>query len=250
MTKGAVMVVGATGGLGAAICRRMAAEWPALAATYRTRATAAEALCAELPPGCDARPLACDLTNPNAVAAAVAQAAEWFGHVGAVVLASGAAIAQPFVHDIGEADWRAVIETELLGFTRLAAALLPRFRAQGGGAIVAVTSVANHAYPPGDALSAVPKAGIAALGRAIAREEGKFGIRCNMVAPGIIDAGLGAAFLQELYTAEIWDQQRRRVALRRWGTAGEVAEAVAFLASERAAYISGQTLIVDGGFCI
>jgi NAD(P)-dependent dehydrogenase (short-subunit alcohol dehydrogenase family) len=250
MTDGAVLVVGATGGLGAAICRRLAAEWPALAACYRTNAAAAEALCAALRPGCDARALACDLTDGAAVAAAVDQAAAWFGRIGAVVLASGAAIAQPFVHDIGEADWRAVIETELLGFTRLAAAVLPRFRAQRGGVIVAVTSIANHAYPPGDALSAVPKAGIAALGRAIAREEGKFGIRCNMVAPGIIDAGLGAAFLRELYTAEIWEQQRRRVALRRFGTAAEVAEAVAFVASDRAAYITGQTLIVDGGFSI
>ena len=88
------------------------------------------------------------------------------------------------------------------------------------------------------------------LGRAIAKEEGSFGIRANMVAPGIIDAGLGATFLKDLYSPEIWETQRNRIALRRFGTGDEVAQAVAFLASEQARYITGQTLIVDGGFSL
>ena len=89
-----------------------------------------------------------------------------------------------------------------------------------------------------------------ALGRAIAKEEGKFGIRANMVAPGIIDAGLGTHFLQTLYSPEVWQQQKKAIALRRFGTGREVAEAVRFLASERSAYITGQTIIVDGGFSL
>jgi NAD(P)-dependent dehydrogenase (short-subunit alcohol dehydrogenase family) len=115
---------------------------------------------------------------------------------------------------------------------------------------LSVVSVATRAYPPGDALSAVPKAGIEMLGRAIAKEEGRYGIRANMVAPGIIDAGLGAAFLKNLYSPEIWETQRKRVALQRFGAAEEVAEAVAFLASDASRYITGQTLIVDGGFSL
>jgi len=70
------------------------------------------------------------------------------------------------------------------------------------------------------------------------------------VAPGIIDSGLGAQFLKELYSPEIWEAQRRRTALRRFGAADEIADAVAFLASDRARYITGQTLLVDGGFSL
>src|SRR3546814_20863803 len=71
-----------------------------------------------------------------------------------------------------------------------------------------------------------------------------------MVAPGIIDAGLGAAFLKDLYNPDIWETQRQRTALRRFGTGEAIAEDVTFLASERARYIAGQTLIVDGGFSL
>ena len=88
------------------------------------------------------------------------------------------------------------------------------------------------------------------LGRAIAKEEGRFGIRANMVAPGIIDSGLGASFLKELYTPEIWESQRKRIALQRFGDGTDIAETVAFLASDRSAYITGQTIIVDGGFSL
>src|SRR3546814_2837696 len=112
------------------------------------------------------------------------------------------------------------------------------------------SDVCSSDLPPGDALSSVPKAGIESLGRAIAKEEGRFGIRANMVAPGIIDAGLGAAFLKDLYNPDIWETQRQRTALRRFGTGEEIAEAVRFLACERARYITGQTLIVDGGFSL
>ena len=167
-----------------------------------------------------------------------------------MIFAGGVQIGQPYVSHIDEAAWREVIETELVGFIRVVAATLPLFRAQRRGSFVAVVSVANYSYPPGDALSSVPKAGIEALGRAIAKEEGRYGIRANMVAPGIIDAGLGATFLKELYTPEIWDTQRQRIALRRFGSGAEIAEAVVFLASDRARYMTGQTMIVDGGFSL
>ncbi len=93
-----------------------------------------------------------------------------------MIFAGGVPIAQPFVSRIDESSWRDVFETELIGFTRVVAATLPIFRTQGGGCFVSVVSVATHSYPPGDALSAVPKAGIEMLGRAIAKEEGRYGI--------------------------------------------------------------------------
>lgn len=250
MSSGAAFVVGGSGGLGRAICTRLAEEWSGLVVGYRSNAAAADALIETLPSSCTAIALRCDLMERSSIEVALAEASERFGRIGTVVMASGVPIGQPFVSRIGEAGWAEVIEVEVLGFTRLVAATLPVFRRQQGGNLVSLTSVATRRYPPGDALSAVPKAAIEMLCRAIAREEGRYGIRANSVAPGIIDSGLGASFLRTLYTPEIWETQRRSIALQRFGSGEEVAEAVAFLASERARYITGQTLTVDGGFSL
>jgi 2-hydroxycyclohexanecarboxyl-CoA dehydrogenase len=243
-----VFVVGGSGGLGSAICRALAPDWRHVVIGYRSRAVAAAELAATIGPKASAA--YCNLSDLTSIGTAMAAAASRPGGLGAVVFAGGMPIDQPFVSTIGEAAWREVIEIELIGFTRIVAASLPLLRAAGGGALVAVTSVANYSYPPGDALSSVPKAAIESLCRAVAKEEGRANIRANAVAPGIIDAGLGATFLRSLYSPEIWERQRRRIALRRFGSAAEIADAVAFLASDRARYITGQTLIVDGGFSL
>lgn len=250
MTSRAAFVVGASGGLGRACTLALASEWPGIALGYRRGQDKVEALAAELPADCEGMPVHCDLGDPGSVATALAAARDHFGTIGTVIFASGVAIGQPYVSTTTEPQWREVMEAEIIGLTRIVAAALPVFRAQGSGNFVILTSVANYAYPLGDALSSVPKAAMASLGRAIAREEGRFNIRANMVAPGIINAGLGANFLKELYTPEIWDSQRKRIALQRFGDGADIGEAVAFLASERARYITGQTIIVDGGFSL
>lgn len=249
MTQGAALVVGGTGGLGQAICVRLASEWAGVAIGFRSQQETAAALAERMPPG-RGLPVCCDLLDRESIDRAFADAATRFGAIGAVVFAGGVEIGQPYVSQICEDQWREVIETELIGFTRVVAAALPYFRAQGHGSFVSVVSFANYHFPPGDALSAVPKAGIEVLGRALAKEEGRYGIRANMVAPGVIDSGLGATFLHSLYTPEIWEAQRKRIPLRRFGADTDIAEAVAFLASERSAYITGQTLVVDGGFSL
>ncbi|MDE2563069.1 MAG: SDR family oxidoreductase [Sphingomonadales bacterium] len=250
MTSRAAFVVGASGGLGRACSLALARDWPGIALGYRSGRDKVATLAAELPEDCEGLPVHCDLGNPGSAAAALAAARDHFGMIGTVVFASGVAIGQPYVSKTTEPQWREVIEAEIIGLSRIVAAALPIFRTQGGGNFVILTSVANYAYPPGDALSSVPKAAMESLGRAIAREEGRFNIRANMVAPGIIDAGLGASFLKGLYTPEIWDGQRKRIALQRFGEGADIGEAVAFLASERARYITGQTVIVDGGFSL
>ena len=250
MNKGAAFIAGATGGLGRACAMALAREWEGVAIGYRSSADKAAELARELAPGCEGWPVHCDLTDSGTVSGALAGAKAHFGRIGTVVFASGVAIGQPYVSKIDEAQWREVFEAELIGLTRIISASLPMFREQGGGNFVILVSVANYAYPPGDALSSVPKAAMEALGRAVAKEEGRFGIRANMVAPGIIEAGLGATFIKDLYTPQIWETQRKKIALQRFGDGAEIAEAVAFLASERARYITGQTLIVDGGFSL
>jgi NAD(P)-dependent dehydrogenase (short-subunit alcohol dehydrogenase family) len=225
----------------------LASEWEAVAFTYRSRREEAQALERELSAHCRAQSICADLRDSSSIAAALHTAKERFGSVGTVIFAAGVNILQPYVAEITQLQWEEVVQTELIGFTHLVRAAIPLFRAQGGGTIVAIGSFATYSFPPGDALSAVPKAAIEMLCRAIAREEGRHGIRANVVAPGIINAGLGAEFQQKLFGPQVWEGQRNRVPLKRFGEALEVAEAVAFLASSRSAYITGQTIIVDGG---
>src|ERR1700722_4885791 len=246
-STGAALVVGGTGGLGRAVCRCLSRDWDAVFFTYRSRRPDAEALQSELSANCAAACAAVDLRDSESVAAALLAAKERFGSVRAVIFAAGVSILQPYVAEISAQEWDDVVQTELIGFTHVVRAAIPLFRSQGGGAIVAIGSFATYSFPPGDALSAVPKAAVEMLCRAVAREEGRHGIRANVVAPGIINAGLGEQFQQKLFAPEIWEGQRKRVPLKRFGEAVEVAEAVAFLASKKSAYITGQTIVVDGG---
>jgi NAD(P)-dependent dehydrogenase (short-subunit alcohol dehydrogenase family) len=248
--QGAVFVVGGSGGLGSAICRRLLDEWDSVFFTYHSNREAALTLKASLSEFGAVECCAMDITDAAAISAAFDVAIKHFDCIDAVVFASGVAIEQPFVINISTEQWAEVIAVELTGFTRLVAQVLPLFRQQGGGNLVSVVSFAPYHFPPGDALSAVPKAGIEVLCRGIAKEEGRYGVRANSVAPGIINAGLGEAFQHSLYTPEIWAGQKKRVALKRFGEGDEVAKAVCFLASENSSYITGQTLIVDGGMSL
>jgi NAD(P)-dependent dehydrogenase (short-subunit alcohol dehydrogenase family) len=246
-TAGAACVIGGTGGLGKAICRCLARDWEAVVFTYRSRPVEAAALERELSAHCRASSLPVDVRDPDSITTALRTAHEAFGSVGTVIFAAGVNILQPYVAEITQQQWEDVVQTELMGFTHLVRAAIPLFRAQGGGTIVAIGSFATYSFPPGDALSAVPKAAIEMLCKAVAREEGRNGIRANVVAPGIINAGLGEQFQRQLFGPQIWEGQRKRVPLKRFGEAVEVAEAVAFLASKKSAYITGQTIVVDGG---
>lgn len=245
--RGAALVIGGSGGLGRAICHALGREFDGVFFTYRSNAESAKTLAAELEHTCAFGFASADTTGTASIEEAVKAAVDRFGAIPAVVMASGSHIAQPYVSQIAEAEWLDVLQVELMGFMRLVAATLPILRKQGYGSYVSLSSFATKSYPPGDALSAVPKAGIEMLSRAIAKEEGRAGIRANCVAPGIIDAGLGADFLKELYTPEIWETQRKRIALRRFGTAEDVADVVAFLSSDKSRYVTGQTFYADGG---
>jgi NAD(P)-dependent dehydrogenase (short-subunit alcohol dehydrogenase family) len=240
------VVFGGTGGLGAAVCRCLACDWPAVFFTYRSRRPEADSLQRELASQCAADCAHVDVRDAASVTAALNAAQERFGSVGSVIFAAGVNILQPYVADITPQEWEDVVQTELLGFTHVVRAAIPILRARGGS-IVALGSFATASFPPGDALSAVPKAAIEMLCRAVAREEGRHGIRANVVSPGIINAGLGDQFQRTLFGPAVWEGQRKRVPLKRFGEATEVAEAAAFLASNKSSYITGQTIFVDGG---
>lgn len=246
VTKPTALVVGGSGALGSAICRRLAEEGYTLFVTYRSSIAAVEELRRELV-DVDVHPIPLDLQDKTSIERSVAEVNRLTSHLSSLIFASGVSIDQPFIFNTRADEWENVIKTETLGFIHLASFALPLLRAHGNASIISIGTFATHLYVSGDALSAVPKAAIEMMTRALAKEEGRYGIRANCVAPGILNAGLGAKMQEEIHDPSVWEAQRQRVPMRRFGEAKEVADAVAFLASERASYISGQTIVVDGG---
>lgn len=244
------IVFGGSGGLGAGCVRALARDWPAVAIAYRNGKERAEAVASSLSERCHAYPVQCDVSDPESVRRTVAEVNETCGPIGCAVFSAGCAIDQPYINDIAESQWRDVLETETIGFIRIMAALIPQFRDQGGGNIIAVTSMANSRVIVGDTISAAPKAAIEALCKGIAKEEGKYGIRANTVAPGAMNAGLGEQYIAERMSPQFWDNFRKSIPLRRFGLAEDIGEAVAFFASSRASYLTGQSLVVDGGYTL
>jgi NAD(P)-dependent dehydrogenase (short-subunit alcohol dehydrogenase family) len=246
---GTAVVIGGSGGIGRVVCERLAQHGTDVALSYRTSTAAAEEACG-LVQGAGRRALSAplDLRDGEAVAAFFEQAAAAFGPVHTVVFAAGTDIPMVHVSEIAEGDWSRTLDGELTGFFHVVKAALPLMR-ERGGALVAVTSAGVRRHPPRDVLSTVPKAGMEALIRAVAREEGRFGIRANAVALGVVDAGHFHR-VEEQLTPEFVEAIKRNTAVRRLGTAREAADAVVFLASSASSYTTGQSLAVDGGYSV
>jgi 3-oxoacyl-[acyl-carrier protein] reductase len=237
------LVTGASRGIGAAISRRLATEGASVAVNFYPGLVAdAEALCEDLRAlGVQSAPFAADVTDSASCQAMVEAVVERFGSLD--VLVNNAGITRDgLMVRMSDDDWNAVISTNLSGVffcTRAAAKVMMKART---GSIVNIASVVGIGGNAGQANYSAAKAGVIGLTKTTAREFASRGVRCNAVAPGFIVTEM---------TAKLSDDQRAaiatQIALGSLGSVEDVASAVAFLASEDAAYVTGQVLAVDGG---
>jgi 3-oxoacyl-[acyl-carrier protein] reductase len=238
----AALVTGGSRGIGRAIVTRLATQGADVAFTYRGNAAAAAETTATVE-GLGRRALAIqgDARAPETADSVVKAVLEAFGKVDILVNNAGVT-RDDLIMRMTEEAWREVLETNLSGaFWMLKAVTRPMLKARGGR-IVNITSVSGQAGQMGQANYSSAKAGLIGLTKASARELASRGITVNAVAPGFVLTEL----TQDLPPA-LMEQINERTPLGRFGTTEEIANAVAFLASDEAGYITGQVLAVDGG---
>ena len=186
--------------------------------------------------------LHCDVSDTSAVATAMATMNRHFGRLDALVNNAGIAVFAPLL-DTSDEDWRRILAVNLTGPFLCTKAAAPLMR-EHGGAIVNITSISAVRASTLRSAYGTSKAGLAHLTKQLAVELASLGIRVNAVAPGPVET----AMAKQVHTPEIRADYHDAIPLNRYGLEEELAEAIFFLCSDRASYITGQVLAVDGGF--
>jgi 3-oxoacyl-[acyl-carrier protein] reductase len=237
------LISGASRGIGAAIARALAAEGARLAICARTE-VALQGIAADLASGgTDVLAVPADVTKDESVAALVAAAMDRFGAIDILVSNASALAVGP-----DRENWRLSLETDLMGAVRLCDAVLPHMRTAGSGNVLLISSVsAIEAAPMDDFGYTAAKAALLAFAKKLSQHEARHGIRVNALLPG-----------STLVPGGAWDQVRREqpdlyvqvVGSIPWGRMArpeEIADAAVWMVSDRAAWVTGQALAVDGG---
>jgi NAD(P)-dependent dehydrogenase (short-subunit alcohol dehydrogenase family) len=185
----------------------------------------------------------CDVSEPKQVKAAIAKVVRRFRRIDALVNNAGVALFKPILKTTAK-EWSRVLDVNLSGPFFCTQACAPIMLKNGGGAVVNITSISGLRASSLRVAYGTSKAALDHLTKQQAAELGNLGIRVNAVAPGPVDT----AMARKVHTADIRADYHDAIPLNRYGTEEEIAQAVAFLCSDAASYINGQTLAVDGGF--
>ena len=239
------LVTGSARGIGRAVAKRMAAEGAAVVVNCRTALDRARAVVEEIEAaGGRAIAVKADVAKRSAVERMRDRALKQFGRIDILVSNAGVIMDRPFVESTDE-DWDSAIDTNLRGFFNCCRAVLPHMQERKSGRVIATASIVNEIADFGGnkySVCTASKGGIVAMLKPIAAEMAPYGITVNAVSPGYIATEMFAEL----------DPKGLRKALKmipmgRYGKPEEIAAAMAFLASDDAAYITGQTLRVNGG---
>ena len=242
LTGKVALVTGATRGIGRAIALKYASEGADVAFTYRSQHEAAESLVKEIEAlGAKAKGFASDAADYEGAHEIVAQVHKEFGRID--ILVNNAGITKDgLMLRMTEQQWDEVININLKSAFNFIHAITPIMMRQRGGSIINMSSVVGVHGNAGQANYAASKAGMIALAKSVAQEMGPKGIRANTVAPGFIITDMTGQLPEELR-----NEWMKKIPARRGGTPEDVAKVCTFLASDMAAYVTGQVIQVDGG---
>jgi len=245
MDSKVVLVTGASRGIGRAVAEHFGGLGHKVVINYATNeAAAAEAVAAVGAAGGEAMSIAANVGDPDAVAGMFEAVGEAWGPV--AILVNNAGITRDDLMLRMKVDqWDDVINTNLRSVYLCSKAAVRGMLRARWGRIISVGSVSGLSGNPGQANYAAAKAGIVGFSKSLAKEVGSRGITVNVVVPGFIATDMTAALGDDVTTSAA-----ERIALGRLGTPQEVASAVGYLASDTASYITGQTLVVDGGLAL
>ena len=239
------LVTGSSRGIGRAVARKLAAEGYAVCVNYRVRQDCAEALVAELTgAGCWAMAVQADVSVRQQVNEMVRRVEDAFGPVSLLVNNAGVS-EQSMFQDVSDEMWRRYFAVNVDGAFYTSQAVLPPMLHEHAGCIVNISSIWGLRGASCEVTYSATKAALIGLTRSLAAELAPTGIRVNCVAPGVIHTDMLDAL-----PPEIVPQLVEQTPLGRLGKPEDIAEAVAFLADERASFITGQVLTADGGFIL
>ncbi|MCG8543106.1 MAG: glucose 1-dehydrogenase [Alphaproteobacteria bacterium] len=239
----ASIITGGASGIGLAIAQKFAVEGATVLVVDLDGDAAADAAGNIEVGGGKAVGIAADITKRSDVASMVDVALDRFGHIDVLVNNAGSRIIKPFL-DHSEEDWRRMLDVNLTGHFLCCKAVLPHMLEAGRGRIINMASIAGTVGRPNRAGYVAAKGGLLALTRALAADMAGKNITVNSLSPGMIASPFNRQFAEDQVVGAAWNTENL---VQRWGQPEDVAGIAAFLASDEAAFITGETINVDGG---